>query len=382
MYRGIIIDVIGTIMSSRYWLLPEDVVEWLPPDADKALQLEQLMLQTMRSWGYEVVIPPLVEYLSSLLAGSGVEKSLAGVEPSLARQTLKVTDQQSGQLMGIRADMTPQIARIDAHRLPHQGESRYCYSGDVLRARSESTEPRRNPRVFGAELFGVSSVGGDIEIMALLLDLMTEAGIKNTVLDIGHAGIAHALIQTHQLSASEIQLLHEILAQKRRPDVDLLEHQGLIRDVQFLLDAHLQPEPLKALLKHFGDNDHFSPVFADLMECQRLLSALPENQNLTFDIGSVGSYGYHSGLIFSVYADGHYGAVARGGRYDGVGEAYGRARPATGFSADLWTLMELSGLMANSTVPTVESLPKSASQWQMIKQRRQAGERIRFQHQK
>lgn len=364
-------------MMAKHWLLPEDVIELLPAEAHHVEMLRRQILDQLAGWGYQLVMPPLVEYLDSLLAGSGDDLDI---------QTSKVTDHASGRLMGVRADMTPQIARIDAHRLPSDGESRYGYCGEVLRNRSESTEPRRNPLIAGAELFGVSGVNGDVEIIALLLSLLEDLGIQGSVVDLGHAGIFSGLVAREQLNASDRHLLADIFAGKKRPDLLSWQTESglsdrLIEDVQHLIDAHGQQDPLHVLESRFaGVNAGFDRAIEDLTQSRTLLAAFYPEQTFTVDLGTVGSYGYHLGLVFACYAPGHYGAIARGGRYDGIGAAYGRARPATGFSADLLTLAQLSSGQAPMQDCLVESFPANAAEFSAIQARRRAGERIHFEH--
>lgn len=364
-------------MANKYWLLPEDVIELLPKEAAHVESLRRQILDQLASWGYQLVMPPLVEYLDSLLAGSGDDLDI---------QTSKVTDHLSGRLMGIRADMTPQIARIDAHRLPTSADSRYGYCGEVLRNRSESTEPRRNPLIAGAELFGVSGVSGDVEIIALLLSILENLDIKHSVIDLGHAGIFSGLVMREGLSVADRYLLADIFAGKKRPDlaewqVDSGLSDQLIEDVQHLIDAHGQDDPLQLLETRFaGVNAEFDRAIVDLERSQSLLSAFYPQQAFTVDLGTVGSYGYHSGLVFACYAAGHYGTIARGGRYDGIGAAYGRARPATGFSADLLTLAQLSNNDLAAVTTAATNFPADAAAFAAIQARRAAGERIHFEH--
>lgn len=361
---------------TQYWMLPEDMIELLPDEAAKAEDIRRRILDLMHSWGYQLVIPPIVEFLDSLLAGSGEDLDI---------QTFKITDHHSGRLMGIRADMTPQIARIDAHRLSATGQSRYAYCGSVLRTRSESTAPRRNPQIIGAELFGVQSVSGDTEMMALLLNIAEILHITDSVLDIGHAGIFAGMVQYHHLSPTDKDTLYHILLGKCRPELRAWQqHSRLsdacIEDVSVLTDAHLFSDPLDIFARHFaGKHPYFDRALEDLTQCSLLKTYYPA-QHMNIDIGNVGNYGYHSGLMFSLYTDGYHGAVARGGRYDGIGQAYGCARPATGFSADLLTLVELT--TQHSSVVPVQSYPypQTAADFAAAKTARNNGYIIRFEH--
>lgn len=361
----------------RYWILPEDVIELLPENAEKIEHLRRLLLDAMHTWGYRFVVPPLVEFQDSLLAGSGEDLDL---------QTFKLTDQQSGRMMGVRADFTPQIARIDASRLPTDGVSRFAYCGDVLRTKSESTEPRRNPIIIGAELYGVSELTGDVEIMTLMCSLLNKVGIHDSLLDIGHSGIYAGMVQLHHLNATQQQEVHDVLSGVRRPD---LKHwkdtqhfsEECINDIRFLVDAPLASDVLAALKAQFaGRHALFDRAIHDIDGALKLLKTYLPQQKISLDLTNVGSYGYHSGLLFAVYAPGHYDSVARGGRYDGVGEVYGRARPATGFSADLLTLAQLLDLPNRAVKPELVPLPANSEAFKQIAARRDAGEVICFEH--
>lgn len=362
---------------TKHWLLPEDIIELLPNDAAHVEALRRRVLDQLQRWGYQLVMPPLVEYLDSLLAGSGEDLDI---------QTSKVTDHLSGRLMGVRADITPQIARIDAHRLPTDAESRYGYCGEVLHNRSESTEPRRNPLIIGAELFGVSSISGDVEIIALLLAILHELNITDSVIDLGHAGIFSGLVAREQLGSRDRAMLADIFADKKRPDLGAWQAESgvskrLIDDISRLIDAHTEHDPLAVLAQHFaGTHPEFDRAIADLTRSRALLSAFYPGQPFTIDLGTVGSYGYHTGLVFAAYAQGHYGAVARGGRYDGIGAAYGRARPATGFSVDLLTLAQLTQICSDMVTIDSTPFPTQADTFAQIQAQRAQGECIRFEH--
>lgn len=362
---------------TRYWMLPDDVTELLPPENRRLERLRRMVHDSIAAWGYAFVQPPLVEFLDSLLAGSG---------SSLDGQTYKITDQASGRLMGVRADMTPQIARIDAHRLPTRGESRYACIGEVLRARSESTEPRRNTWVAGAELYGVAGVGGDIEIMALLLSTLRDAGVEDALLDIGHAGIYAGLVDSHALPADDRAMLHDILRGNRRPDLQQWQAQsalddGFLADVRFLTEPRAQAGALDAFAAHFGGrHPQFDRAIADMTEATRRLREFFPGQRIMVDFAGVGQYGYHSGLMFACYAPGLYSAIARGGRYDGIGEAYGRSRPATGFSLDLLDLAAISSNGDSAPAPVEENMAADGAGFQAVQARRQRGDIIRFRH--
>lgn len=363
---------------TRYWMLPEAVTELMPDESRHFESLRRQVHDTIASWGYAFVMPPLVEFLDSLLAGSG---------SGLDGQTFKITDQVSGRLMGVRADMTPQVTRIDAHRLPTADESRYAYIGEVLRTRSESTEPRRNTWIAGAELYGVAQAGGDIEIMALLLAVLESAGVQNTVLDIGHSGIYGGLVACHRLSPEDQAVLHDILRGSRRPDLAQWQAESaladsFVEDVLFLTEPRGQAHALSQLASRFaGRNAQFDRVIADMdAVCTQLRRFYP-GQRVMLDFTATGQYGYHSGLIFACYVPGLYSAIARGGRYDGIGEAYGRSRPATGFSLDLLDLAQVCAARQTRYSLAVSAMPDDRDSFLAIGERRRRGESIRFQHQ-
>lgn len=360
-----------------HWMLPEDVIELLPENAAKIEALRRQLLDTMATWGYRLVMPPLVEFLDSLLAGSSRDLDI---------QTFKLTDQKSGRLIGVRADITPQTARIDAHRLPSDAVSRFCYCGEVLRTQSESTEPRRNPIIIGAELYGVASLSGDLEIMSLLISLLKQAGIEDTLLDIGHSGIYAGLVQLHQLNDAQRQELHDVLIGARRPDLQRWKEMrhfssACIEDIRFLVDAPLRSDGLQMLSDRFGGRhpllDHAITQMHAALE--KLADFLP-GQKINLDPTAVGSYGYHCGLLFAVYAPGHYDALARGGRYDGVGKVYGRARPATGFSADLLTFAQLLSYPDKTQHDRYVPMPDNGSDFARAAAERRDGQTVCFEH--
>lgn len=360
-----------------HWLLPEDVIELLPEDARHIETLRRRLLDNMALWGYEFVMPPLAEFLEALLVGS----------ENLDIQTFKITDQVSGRLMGVRADITPQIARIDAHRMGGEGVRRFAYCGDVLRTRSESTQPRRNPLIAGAELYGVRSVSGDMEVMALLLDCMAQCGVQNSVLDIGHSGIFAGLVALHDLNASAQTEIKQAVASLQRPALAAWQQQGLfsdscLQDIAFLLDAPLQSNSLEALAGHFaGRHALFDQAIAELQAAQTMLKAAFPAQEIMVDVSNIGTYGYHCGLVFALYAQGHYDALARGGRYDGLGQVYGKMRPATGFSIDLLTLGQLLGGSSVSTIQTQKQRwTQDSAAFQTALANRRQGIAVIFEH--
>ena len=323
------------------WLLPDHIADVLPSEARHIEELRRSLLDTARGYGYELVMPPLLEYTASLLSGAS---------ESLNLQTFKLVDQLSGRSMGLRADTTPQVARIDAHLLNRLGLARLCYCGPVVHTRPSSPHATREPLQFGAELYGHAGGEADLEILQLALDSLKAAGLNREgafTLDLVDARIVKALLDSaHSGVSHEAQAeIHAALAAKDAPALATLT-QGLGLSAE-------SRQGLLALPKLYGD----AKV---LDEAQKVLPALPGivkaldglrwlathlgDANVSFDLADLRGYGYYTGVRFAVYAQGvngmnGSGALLRGGRYDEVGAAFGRKRPAVGFSLDLKTLV-------------------------------------------
>ncbi len=320
------------------WLLPEGIEEVLPPDAWRLEALRRRLLVLYRSWGYDLIVPPLIEYLDSLLTGTGHDLDL---------QTFKLTDQLSGRLMGLRADITPQAARIDAHQLKREPPTRLCYLGPVLRTRPEGFAGSRCPLQVGAELFGYAGVDGDVEILALMLETLRVTGISDVHLDLGHVGIYRGLAQQAGLAPEPEAVLFDALQRKARPEIE-----GLLGELD--LPAAVR-DPLAQLATLHGDGQVLerargvmAGAGAEVCAALDNLSAIAEGARrqlpgvpLYFDLAELRGYGYQTGAVFAAYLPGHGQEIARGGRYDEIGKVFGSARPATGFSTDLLTLMRL-----------------------------------------
>ena len=314
------------------WLLPEYIADALPNEAARIERLRRAMLDLFRVHGYELVMPPMLQNLDSLLTGSGSDLTL---------RTFKLVDQLSGRTLGVRADMTPQVARIDAHLLNRQGVTRLCYCDSVLHTLPASQASSREPIQIGVELYGYSGIEADLEAIRLLAAALKSAGTPASRIDIGHVGVFRALVRGANLDAeTEATVLH------------LLQ----IKDIPGLRDccAHLDDPYRFALMRLpelFGGAEMLDiaanelPVLTEitsaLVTLRQLKSAMPELP-LSFDLADMRGYDYHNGIVFSAYFPGFPGAIAQGGRYDGVGEAFGRARPATGFSLDLREVARLS----------------------------------------
>lgn len=312
------------------WLLPDGVEEVLPGRARAIEQLRRGTLDLYQRWGYELVFPPLIEFLESLLNGAGRD---------LERETFKITDQLTGRLMGVRADITPQVARMDAHSLRRNAPTRLCYCSSALRTRPAVAGGTRLPYQIGVELFGHSGVDSDLEVISLLLETLRLAGVDNeVVLDLGHVGLFSGLLADCSLSDAQQAQLEDILVRKARVELEV-----------FLADSGLPDAASKALAALpwlAGDAavlgeareifQDFPAALAALDELDTLVSVLSQRGvTLHLDLGELRGYHYHTGCVFAAYLPGESEPVAKGGRYDHIGEVFGRARPATGFSADL-----------------------------------------------
>ncbi len=325
-------------MRRDRWLLPVGVEEILPPAARHAEQVRRQLLDLLDSWGYDLVMPPLVEYLESLLTGVGHELDL---------KTYKLTDQLTGRLMGLRADMTPQAARIDAHYLRRDTPVRLCYLGPVVRTRPDEFGGAREPWQIGAELFGQSGPRADAEVLRLMLALLECAGFSGLHVDIGHVGVYRALARDAGMDAPVEQELHEALRRRSHAEVDAILA-GLTlparvdRHLRALIDLHgAQAEfaAMEALLAEAGPK--VQDALADLKAVWRAVDQAHPGITWHFDLAELSGYGYHTGAVFSAFVAGYGQAIAQGGRYDEIGHAFGRARPAVGFSADLRLLLKL-----------------------------------------
>jgi ATP phosphoribosyltransferase regulatory subunit len=311
----------------RNWMLPEYIEDVLPAEAARVETLRRKLLDLFKVHGYHYVIPPTLEYLESLITGTGHDLDLA---------TFKVVDQLTGRLMGVRADMTPQAARIDAHMLNQQGVSRLCYAGTVLRTKPDGLARTREPLQLGAELFGHAGIESDIEIQRLMIKSLQLLGLKDLHIDFSHVAIFECLVREGGIGSDLEESIYAALQSKDKVAVaqlaiDLPEsvRQALVSltelngDVTVLEKAH-------NLLPKLPEITH---ALANLSAVANKLSDL--KVSITFDLGELRGYHYHSGVVFAAYASGYTGPVALGGRYDEVGVSFGRARPATGFSLDL-----------------------------------------------
>ena len=311
----------------RNWLLPEFIEDVMPIEAERIETLRRQLLDLFKVHGYQYVIPPTLEYIESLITGTGSELDTA---------TFKVVDQLTGRMMGIRADTTPQAARIDAHMLNHAGVSRLCYAGTVLRTQPSGLARTREPLQVGAELFGHAGVESDIEIQRLMVKSLKIIGLDHLHVDFSHVGIFESLIEAANIDRSLEDELQGALLSKDKAlletltkNVDQTIKQALIQ----LVDLNGNREILTRAKTILPSLPKISKALQDLAFVSDQLRDL--NLDIGFDLSELRGYHYHSGLIFSAYAHNYSGPLALGGRYDEVGIAFGRARPATGFSLDL-----------------------------------------------
>ena len=345
------------------WLLPENVADVLPSEARKTEEVRRALLDHFRSYGYELVAPPLLEYLESLMPVQDQDLDL---------RMFKLVDQLSGRTMGVRADMTMQVARIDAHLLNRPGVVRLCYAGAVLHTRPSGFHSTREPLQVGAEIYGHAGLEADIEIQALALASLRLAGLSELTLDLSHAGILDAIIADDAQAQRERATLIGLLRAKDLPalrtwveryssstQAALLALSSLRGGVEVLREAE-QQLPAKPAIK------------LALQELAQLAEAAT-GARINIDLADLSGYQYESGVTFAVYVPGLPNAVARGGRYDEVGEAFGRARPATGFSMDL---REIVGLLPVTPPVSAISAPwrQDAALLTLIAQLRQQGE--------
>ena len=319
------------------WLLPEDIADVLPAKARKVEQLRRSLLDLYRSYGYELVAPPLLEFLDSLLTGTGSDLNL---------QTFKLVDQLSGRTLGLRADMTPQVARIDAHLLNRTGVTRLCYAGPIAHTRTPIGCTSREELQLGAEIYGHAGWEADLEALTLLLQTLQTAGLKQVYLDLSHAGILTGILENQAVSKEEIETLYGLLQSKDRSSLASWSR-NLPQPVgQALMALTELSGPAKDVLvkarKVLPGNALVSDALSLLERLIKAIALMPSAPEVSIDLADLRGYQYHSGMMFTAYVDALSQPIARGGRYDHVGQAFGRARPATGFSIDLLTLAGLS----------------------------------------
>lgn len=354
------------------WLLPAGIEETLPAEARRLEAMRRAILDLFDRWGYALVMPPLIEYLDSLLTGVGRDMDV---------QTFKVTDHLTGRLMGVRADMTPQAARIDAHYLKRAHATRLCYLGPVLRTRADEPAGSREPLQLGAELFGHSGPESDAEVLSLMLAMLALTGIQQPHVDLAHVGVFGGLAHAAGLNAEQKDELLNAIERRARSEVEAL-----------LVAWSVKPEDRARLIALFDLNGDVAvierarvlyrglpPVLAALDNLEAIAERTRREAgaiDLYFDLAELGGYHYYTGVMFAAFTHGQGRAVAKGGRYDGIGRAFGRDRAATGFGADLRRLLKLAdaagGAAAGILAPTGDDTALTAE----VARLRAAGERV------
>ena len=354
------------------WLLPDGIEEVLPAEAARIEAARRQVLDLFRNWGYELVITPHIEYLESLLTGAGQDLEL---------RTFKVTDPLSGRQMGFRADITPQVARLDAHTHRQEGPSRLCYAGSVLHARPRALSTSRSPIQIGAELYGDASTASDSEIISLMLEVLELAGVPDVHMDIGHVGIYRGLARAAGLSGEAEQQLFDALQRKAIDEVAVLTA-ALPADLAAMLRALAELCGGREALAQARTLLAAAPAavlaaLAELEEIADLLAARYPALPLYFDLGELRGYHYHTGAVFAAFVPGAGQAIAQGGRYDDIGADFGRGRPATGFSTDLKTLVSLGqSIQAEVSGGVWAPHGGDAGLWQSVLDLRRGGRRV------
>lgn len=354
------------------WLLPEGIEETLPAEARRIEAMRRAVLDLFERWGYALVMPPLIEYLDSLLTGVGRDMEL---------QIFKLTDQLSGRLMGVRADTTPQAARIDAHYLKRSHATRLCYLGPVLHTRPDELAGSREPLQLGAELFGHPGSESDAEVLSLMLATLALTGIERPHIDLAHVGVFGALVAKADLDAARKEELLEAIERRARSEVEALlsnwavaaEDRGLILA---LLDLNGDGETIARARALYRAVPGALAAIDNLEAIARLVQQQAPHVALHFDLAELSGYHYYTGIFFSAFVPGQGRAVAKGGRYDGIGRAFGRDRAATGFSADLRRLLKVGAPVVAGLTGIFAPADSDPSLIDEVARLRAAGERV------
>lgn len=320
------------MVNDANWLLPEGVEEILPDEAIKLEMLRRRVTDDLTARGFQLVMPPVMEFVDSLLTGTGEE---------LDTQTYKFMDQHTHRMLGIRADITPQIARIDSHYLADSEVNRLCYAGTVLRTQPAQMGGQRELLQIGAELFGVDDVSGDIEIIEAMLNTLELSQAADVTLSLGHVGLYRALLQAQSIDATLEQQLCDVLQRKSAPDLAELADRMDVAPFQTLLALQGEMAVVAQARAAYQGNGEVEASLQQLDAVVEHMSKSSRGINLHIDLADVDGYRYHTGLKYDAFVAGRGRTVAQGGRYDRIGKLFGRARSATGFSADLKTLVKL-----------------------------------------
>lgn len=366
-------------LTNNHWLLPQGIEEALPAEAARLESLRRQLLDMYASWGYQLVVPPTIEFLESLLTGAGYDLDL---------QTFKLIDQITGRSLGLRADMTPQVARIDAHRLKTEAPSRLCYMGTVLRTLPDGFGSSRSPFQAGVELYGHGGIESDVEVLCLMVETLNAANIDTLYIDIGHVGIYRGLSKQAGFNPEQEAALFEMMQRKAIPEIQaFIKQQQLpqpIADMLNLLpELHGDEACLQRASEAFAEaDDEVKAALSYLQQAVRLFKTRASDACIHFDLSELRGYHYHTGLLFAAYTSGEGQEIARGGRYDDIGKVFGRARPATGFSTDLKNLLSLSSYTSDRLTddailaPALSTAQDDAALWTKVRDLRAQGETV------
>jgi len=361
------------MLNKDRWLLPEGIQEVLSPQALTIESQRRNLLDLYQTWGYDLVEPPMIDFLDSLLTGTGHDLQI---------MTFTLTDQISGKLLGVRADMTPQIARIDAHHIKTEHPSRFCYIGQVLKTRLEGFNQSRSPLQVGIELYGDSGPDSDIEVLLLMIETLKSVGLKDFHIDLGHVGIFRSLAAQAELSPGEEEILFDTLQRKAVTE--------LSDSVSALSISDEQKQQFIALVDLNGDisvidkarqiltGDDVKKELDNLQAIAQGILARAPDQKIYFDLSELRGYNYHTGVVFAAYLPGLGQEITQGGRYDGIGETFGRSRPATGFSADLTYLVSLrkTAVQSNTEESIFAPAVRDPELLMMVASLRQQGKKV------
>ena len=369
---GFLLNIESLMTYADRWLLPDGVEEILPSEAKAIDTLRRRLLDLYSTWGYDMVIPPLLEYTDSLLIGLGRDVDLL---------TFKVTDQLSGRTLGIRADITPQTARMDAHSFNRTGANRLCYAGHVVHTRPKNPLATRTPIQAGLEFYGESGISADIEVISLLLESLCIAGLPRQHIDLGHVGIYRGIVAHANLSKIQEDTFFELLQRKAITEIHAWVaaniNDGFTANLLLVLPALAGDKSILQKAKSlFAGLDSALQAVNQLVHVAEIIEQRHPNAELYFDLGELRGYHYLTGLVFAAFAPGYGNPIASGGRYDHIGEVFGRARPATGFAVDITAISKL-GLLPKVSVVAIAALESSDPlQWKAISDLRLKGERV------
>lgn len=357
------------MIDNDRWQLPQGIEELLPAKAAALEALRVRLLGSMQARGYRLVSPPMIEFLESLLTGTG---------SALERATYKLTDSQTGRTMGVRADFTPQVARIDAHYLTGSEVNRLCYAGPVVRTRPRTPGGAREDLQLGGEVFGIADLSADCEVIDTMLNLFDVVGARDITLSVGHVGIYRELVKLAKLDDQAKQELLATLQQFSIPDIDALV-EGSIHDLtsfRSLMNLSGGVGLLDSARDELPDSSEIIDCLNQLAGvCEFVTHAYPDIK-IHIDLADVRGYQYHTGVIFECLVDGAGKPLANGGRYDAIGAGFGRSRPATGFSADLKAMLSLQSETSNEARAILAPSEHDGSLRSAVAELRSSGEQV------